>query len=176
MTSQKWIGFGVAMIIGSVATVALAKPPVATATLRDTAGKEVGRAVFKTDATGAVNVDLTVSGLPAGPHAMHIHEAGKCEAPDFKTAGGHFNPASKHHGHKNPQGWHAGDMPNVVVGKDGKGKTRWTNTDVTLAPNAANSLFHPGGTSLVIHASPDDDMSDPAGNAGARIACGVVEK
>lgn len=174
MTRQKWIGIAVVIIVGGTAAVARAEHGTAKAIVHDASGKMVGQATFKSGSDGTVHMDLTVTGLPEGTHAAHIHEAGKCEAPDFKSAGGHFNPGGKHHGHKNPQGWHAGDLPNVIVGKDGKGRLRWGTKDVTLAAGADHSVFHAGGTSVVIHALPDDELSDPAGNAGGRIACGVI--
>jgi len=146
----------------------------AKAELHDAQGKAVGTVTFKPAAAG-VKISLRVMGLPAGTHAFHIHTAGQCEAPDFKTAGGHFNPEQKKHGLKNPDGPHAGDMPNITVGANGKGKATVVNTRVTLG-EGDNSLFHEGGTAIVIHEKADDDMSDPAGNAGSRIACGVIEK
>ena len=100
---------------------------------------------------------------------------GKCDAPDFKTAGPHFNPDGKKHGTKNPEGPHAGDLSNFEVGADGRAKVSLLATRVTLG-EGPNSLFHPEGTSLVIQEKPDDYMTHPAGNAGARIACGVVQK
>lgn len=156
-------------------TLAAAKgPKAARAELKDAQGKSVGTAKLKQVKNG-VRISLVASGLPAGIHAFHIHAAGKCEAPDFKTAGGHFNPEHKKHGLKNPEGSHAGDMPNVTVAANGKGKATVVNTHVTLA-EGENSLFHEGGTALVIHEKADDDMTDPAGNAGNRIACGAIEK
>jgi Cu-Zn family superoxide dismutase len=146
----------------------------ARAQLRNAEGQEVGSAALK-QAKNGVQISLTVSNLPAGTHAFHIHAVGKCDPPDFKTAGGHFNPEGKKHGLKNPEGPHAGDMPNITVAANGKGKAKVVNTRVTLG-EGANSLFHEGGTALVIHEKADDDMTDPAGNAGNRIACGVIEK
>jgi Cu-Zn family superoxide dismutase len=149
-------------------------PKTAKAELKDAQGKVVATAKLKQTKSG-VKISLTASALPAGLHAFHIHAVGKCEPPDFKSAGGHFNPAHKEHGLKNPQGPHAGDMPNFTVGVNGMGKTSYVDTRVTLG-EGDNSLFHEGGTALVIHEKADDNMSDPAGNAGARIACGVIEK
>ena len=142
------------------------------AVLHDTQGNEVGSAVLTGD-VGGVHIALEVHGLPAGVHAFHIHSAGKCEGPDFATAGGHFNPYGKKHGMKNPEGSHVGDLQNLFVGTDGTAKGEWLAVGVTLG-EGEHSLFHPEGTSLVIHASPDDEVTDPAGNAGARIACGVI--
>jgi len=149
-------------------------PKTAKTELRDAQGQKVGTATFK-QAPEGVNISLQVSSLPPGTHAFHIHAVGKCEPPDFKTAGGHFNPENKKHGLKNPAGPHAGDMPNISVGQNGKGRAALLNRRVTLG-EGANSLFHEGGTALVIHEKADDDMTDPAGNAGNRIACGVIEK
>jgi Cu-Zn family superoxide dismutase len=122
-----------------------------------------------------VKIDLNVSQLPAGTHGIHIHTVGKCEAPGFTTAGGHFNPDAKKHGKDNPDGPHAGDLANIEVGADGTAKTSIVDAHVTLA-DGPNSLFHEGGTALVIHEKVDDYKTDPSGNSGARIACGVVQK
>jgi Cu-Zn family superoxide dismutase len=146
----------------------------AKAELRDAQGKVVGTAQLKQVGNG-VQISLQTTGVPAGTHAFHIHTVGKCEAPGFNSAGGHFNPEGKKHGLKNPAGPHAGDMPNITVGSNGKGKAQVVNTHVTLS-SGPNSVFHEGGTALIIHEKADDDTSDPAGNAGNRIACGVIEK
>jgi len=137
-------------------------------------GQKIGTAQFVASATG-VRVDLDVAQLPPGIHGVHIHAVGKCEGPDFKTAGGHLNPDAKQHGKDNPNGPHAGDMPNLVVGADGKAKTSLIAPHVTLEAGA-NSLFHDGGTAIVIHEKEDDYKTDPSGNSGARIACGVIQK
>jgi Cu-Zn family superoxide dismutase len=149
-------------------------PEKAKATLVNSQGQKVGEAQLE-ETSGGVKIILKVENLPPGVHAFHIHEKGDCHGPDFMTAGGHFNPFGKKHGLKNPEGPHAGDLPNLVVGADGKETLETIATQVTLKPGK-NSLFHPGGTSLVIHAGPDDYLTDPAGNAGARIACGVITK
>ena len=147
-------------------------PRSARADLVDTKGKQIGTASL-TETDHGVTIVVRVTGLPPGPHAIHIHEAAKCEPPDFATAGGHFNPHGKKHGLKNPAGPHAGDLPNLTVGPDGTATAEMTAHGVTLTPGKKESL--PGRTSLVIHAGPDDDLTDPAGNSGARIACGVIE-
>lgn len=159
------------------AAAAPAKPdpvkPGAKADLKDGTGKEVGTATF-TETKEGVKVALDVSGLKEGKHGFHIHAVGKCDGPDFKSAGGHFNPGNKKHGHAVADGAHAGDLPNLEVGKDGKGKLELTVKDVTLGAEGPTALLNPTGTALVIHADADDDKTDPAGNAGARVACGVI--
>jgi Cu-Zn family superoxide dismutase len=146
----------------------------AHANIVDSTGKSVGTATLKQTSSG-VEIKASLSNLPPGTHGMHIHAVGKCDPPDFKSAGGHFNPDMKKHGMNNPDGMHAGDLPNIEVGADGKAKVKVTAAHVTLA-SGDHSLFHDGGTSLVIHEKADDYMTDPSGNSGNRIACGVIEK
>ena len=146
----------------------------ARARLRDPAGKEVGVATFQ-PVEGGVKLEVKASGLPPGKHGFHVHAAGRCDAPDFKTAGPHYNPTGKQHGHDNPQGAHAGDLPNLEVGSDGSGKASFVARGLSLG-QGEGTLFPSGGTSIVLHADADDGKSDPAGNSGARIACGVVER
>jgi Cu-Zn family superoxide dismutase len=146
-----------------------------TVSLKDSKGQDVGTAKIAEAAKGGVTILLTVKGLPAGEHAAHIHQNAKCEAPAFTTAGGHFNPDMKKHGLDNPDGPHAGDMNNFMVGRKGKAKALLVNTRVDLGDDA-HSLFTNGGTALVIHAKADDYKTDPTGNAGDRIACGTITK
>jgi Cu-Zn family superoxide dismutase len=137
-------------------------------------GQEIGTATLA-QSNGGVRIDLDLIKLPPGVHAIHIHTAGKCEGPDFMTAGGHFNPDMKKHGKDNRDGPHAGDLLNITVAANGSAKTSLVAPNVTLS-SGPNSLFHEGGSAIVIHEKEDDYKTDPAGNSGARIACGVIRK
>ena len=144
----------------------------AHATLRDAQGKTLGEATLRESSAGVLlKVDLT--GVPAGTHAFHIHAVGRCDPPDFMSAGGHFNPAMAKHGLMAAGGPHAGDMPNVYVAADGKLSFEVLDTNVTLA-SGPKSLFDADGSAVVLHAMGDDYATDPAGNAGGRMACGVI--
>lgn len=162
-----------ALMLVACSTVALAQSPeTGKAELKDATGKTVGM-VMLAETPHGVLMHVTLMGAPAGTHAFHVHATGKCEAP-FTSAGGHFNPASKQHGAMNEMGMHAGDMPNVIVPADGNLAFDVLNEAVTLKSGVPNSLFKDGGTALMLHGGADDYKGDPAGNAGPRIACGVI--
>jgi superoxide dismutase, Cu-Zn family len=149
-------------------------PKSAHADIVNVQGQNIGTAKI-VPAKKGVKIDVNVSQLPPGNHGIHIHAVGKCDGPAFTTAGGHLNPDTKKHGKDNPEGPHAGDLLMIDVKADGTAKATLLDTMVTLG-DGANSLFHDGGTAIVIHEKEDDYKTDPTGNSGGRIACGVIQK
>jgi len=157
------------------AALALSTPAFAvdraTAVLKDANGKEVGKVTIIAVPTGVL-LDADLTAVPPGDHAFHIHAIGKCEPPDFKSAGGHFNPEEDKHGLMNEAGPHAGDLPNIHVPENGKLHIEVLDQRVSLS----DGLLDDDGSAIVIHQRPDDYKTDPAGNAGPRIACGVITR
>ncbi|HWB42776.1 MAG TPA: superoxide dismutase family protein [Gemmatimonadales bacterium] len=148
--------------------------PAASAGLFDSSGTRVGLATFSVT-EGTAQLGVSVSGLAPGEHGMHIHENGACTPPGFESAGGHFNPGGKKHGTLNPEGPHAGDLPNLVAGPDGSADTTFAVSSGLLA-QGPGSMVGPQKRAFVIHAGPDDQKTDPSGNSGARVVCGVIER
>jgi Cu-Zn family superoxide dismutase len=169
-----FVKYAGAMSAAALMAAGLALPAAAQsakAALKDKTGKSVGTVELLQTPAGVL-LKLSVKGVKAGEHAFHIHAVGKCEPP-FDSAGGHFNPANKHHGILAGEG-HAGDMPNLHVPAAGAIDLEVLNASITLEKGKPNSLFDSDGSAVVIHGGKDDYKSDPAGNAGERIACGVI--
>ena len=188
---RTWMGVSFAALVVFFAAACnksfLTSHPVAVAgaTLADSAGRTVATASLWQEAGGLVHVDVEITcaaggsctALAPGEHGIHFHSVGSCVAassPAFASAAGHYNPLGKQHGLRNSAGPHAGDAPNLSVAADGRGKASFTTDRVTITKGPL-SLFDADGSSLVIHAAPDDQMSQPAGNSGARVACGVIK-
>jgi len=168
------------LIILALVVTSLVASPVgaqggqANGTLVDGSGKTIGT-IRVTETSAGVAIAASYSGIPAGQHGIHLHAVGKCDGPDFMSAGAHFNPDNKQHGAQNPQGPHAGDLGNLA--STGAGMQQFTATTklVTLG-TGSTSVFDADGTALVIHANPDDEKTDPTGNSGGRIACAVLNR
>lgn len=159
------------ILLTACASAPRTAPEMATAEVRSGAGVLLGRVTFTAEA-GGTRVHGELEQVPAGVHGLHIHAVGQCEAP-FTSAGPHFNPQGRQHGLANPQGAHAGDLPNVTAGANGRA------TIHALAPaplSGEGGILDADGAALVLHENADDERTDPAGNAGARIACGVIRK
>jgi Cu-Zn family superoxide dismutase len=166
------------MLIGSAAMLVLSACATAgdggvgasaSAELRDSGGLGKGQATLR-EKNGGVRLRVEASGLAPGVHGIHVHAVGRCDPPDFASAGPHWNPAGRQHGSENPQGMHQGDLPNLTIGADGRG-----SIDVPIAGATSTSgLLDADGAAIVIHAEPDDYRTDPSGSSGARIACGVI--
>jgi superoxide dismutase, Cu-Zn family len=157
-------------LFSGVALAAAPKKPL-TVPLKDSKGTEVGQ-IELTEKDKTVTLAVTLHNLPAGQHGIHVHAGGSCTAPDFADAAGHLNPDMKKHGFKSPDGHHAGDFPSsITVLDNGNGSAKLTSKDITLKMGEPNSVY---GKTIVVHASADDQMTDPSGASGGRIACGVV--
>ena len=149
-----------------------AQAQTAKASLKDVSGKDVGQVQLLQTPHGVL-LKLSVKGVPPGEHAFHVHAVGKCEPP-FTSAGGHFNPASHKHGMQAADGAHAGDMPNLFIPANGELMVEVANPMISLVKGQPNSVFDADGSAIIIHAGADDYKTDPTGNAGDRIACGVI--
>ena len=150
------------------------RAPAATADLMSAGGQKLGTASF-TESGGKMRLVVDMAGLSPGKHGIHVHAIGMCQDPAFTSAGGHFNPTGKKHGLEASEGAHAGDLPNLVADKDGKAHYDLTTTLATLSAGTL-SLFDADGSALVIHEKEDDQKTDPTGNSGARVACGVIKR
>jgi Cu-Zn family superoxide dismutase len=157
----------------TVASVAASGATHATATIVDASGAVVGRAQLTEDATGRLHLNVHVDGLTPGLHGIHLHAVGQCVGPAFTSAGGHHNPLGAQHGLDSPAGAHAGDLPNLIVNVQGRGHLDATSDRATLSIGPV-SLFDADGSALVIHAAEDDQVTNPTGNSGARVACGAI--
>lgn len=163
--------------LATVALLAVAQgPKEVKVKLSTSKGEDGGTVTFKA-VKGGVRMKIDLKNVGFGPHGVHIHQNAVCDGPDFKGAGGHFNPDGKKHGFDNPDGHHAGDTPkNVDVGEDHTGSATFTLNGVSMDPAAPNSIFANGGTSVVVHEHADDMKTDPSGNSGNRIACAVIKQ
>ncbi len=163
-----------AVVMPGCAAVQTAADRVASSTVdfANASGAARGNGLLWQDPLGVVHVDLQLVGLPPGTHGIHFHAVGRCDA-DFSSAGAHYNPVGRKHGLSAADGPHAGDAPNFTAGADGRARVRFTTDRVTLT-SGATSLADSDGSAIVVHASADDQLTDPSGNSGARIACGVI--
>ncbi len=144
--------------------------------LKTSTGDDAGTATFKETKAGKLSIKLALKNLPEGDHAVHIHAKAVCDAPDFKGAAGHFNPDTKQHGLENPAGHHNGDLPkNLTVGVEHTANASFTVDYLSMGTGAANDILANGGTAIMVHEKADDMKTDPTGNAGNRVACGVIQ-
>jgi Cu-Zn family superoxide dismutase len=167
------VGAGLMLSGCAAPTIERGTPATAGATLRNKEGQTVGVATLIETPEG-VRVAVTGHRLPPGPKGLHLHAVGQCQPPEFTSAGDHFNPYQRKHGLKSPEGPHAGDLPELDVSAAGEGGIDYVNRLVSLRRGRPNSLVGGDGTTIIVHAAPDDQVTDPSGNSGDRIACGVI--
>ena len=158
--------------LGACVTSA-ARAPVAHAGIADASGRVLARATLRQTVAG-IAIHVEAAGLAPGTYGVHLHAVGRCDPPAFASAGGHWNPAGRQHGRDNPAGAHLGDLPNLTVGSDGRGVSDVAIAGAALSGESANALLDADGAAIVVHAQADDYRTDPSGNSGARIACGVI--
>jgi len=162
------------VVLGLGACVTAAdRAPAAHAGIADPAGRVLARATLRQTAA-AIAIHVEAVGLAPGTYGVHLHAVGRCDPPAFAGAGGHWNPAGRQHGRDNPAGAHLGDLPNLSVGSDGRGVSDFEIAAAALSGEGANALLDADGAAIVVHAQADDYRTDPSGNSGARIACGVI--
>jgi Cu-Zn family superoxide dismutase len=175
MTSRSLLlALSAVFILAGCKTMLHGHAPRGTATLHDASGRSVGVLNLE-ESAGGIRIVGDLNGLPSGVHGIHFHQIGRCDGPDFASAGAHFNPFGRKHGLENPDGPHAGDMSNVRTSAQGAVFVETLNPRITL-DDASTTVFDADGTAIVIHAAPDDQHTDPSGNSGARIACGVITR
>lgn len=155
------------------AIVSTIGPPILNADLRDGAGRSLARATVE-QSGDSLRVRVEAMGMSPGSYGAHLHTVGRCDPPGFTTAGPHWNPTGQMHGKDNPKGMHKGDLPNLMVGADGRGSFEYTIPNAGLSGMLPNRLIDADGAAVVIHAKPDDYRTDPSGNSGDRVACGVL--
>lgn len=172
MRRSSFLAYGVFLGVFALAQVSAAKNSVE---LKDGQGKSVGTIILWDQGADSIGYELHLHDLTAGEHALHFHQVPKCEGPDFKSAGPHFNPDNKKHGFDNPEGHHEGDLRNFTVAADGKASGRFEAKGIRLG-DGPDSLFSNGPVAIVVHAKADDYKTDPSGNSGDRVACGIVAK
>lgn len=175
MTRPILLALSLASLSCATAGAGPSSPADITVRLHASDGRAVGTAALH-QSSQTVTIRFRLMDLPAGPHGAHVHAVGRCDPPGFTTAGGHLNPMQRKHGRRSPDGWHLGDVANIIVAADGRADTTVTVTDATLATGSRSLLGPEGSTALVLHEKADDEMTDPSGNAGARIACGVIQR